>query len=283
MSCDWVREQIPECLAGTLDKAARAVVIEHIETCSNCRNELGELGVVWRGLENQNLPEADPRMRARFQEMVDVYQEAFQAGQRAAGQAAAAPRRGWWILHPAWRAAGAFALLVAGLVCGRFLDRRYFDSSATTSNAEVAALRGQLEGLRQLVALSLLNESSASSRLRGVHYSVQISQPDAQVLQSLLRAVTHDSNVDVRLDAVDALEKYADEPSVRRALVDAIAVQDSPLVQIALIDLLGKIHAADAVPNLRKLADDAQADETARQHAALALEKIESPKGVTAK
>ena len=278
MSCDWVREQIPECLAGTLDKSARAVVIEHIETCANCRKELGELGVVWRGLEGQNPPEADPRMRVRFQEMMDVYQEAFRAGQQAARQTAGAPdRRKPWFTSPAWRAAGAFALLVAGVVCGRFLDRRVFDGSSQPG-AEMAEMRAQLEGLRQLVALSLLDESSASSRLRGVHYSIQMTQPDAQVLQSLLRAVSRDPNVDVRLETVDALEKYANEPDVRHALVDAIAVQESPLVQVALIDLLGKIHAHDALPALRKLAEDSQADETVRQHAELALNKIDSRK-----
>ncbi len=275
MSCDWVREQIPECLAGTLDKAARAVVIEHIETCANCRKEMGELGVVWRGLEHQNMPESDPRMRARFQEMMDVYQEAFRAGQRAASQSAGAPARRPWFAGPVWRAAGAFALIVAGVVGGRLLERR--DTSAG-SNAEVAEMRGQLEGLRQLVALSLLDESSASSRLRGVHYSLQMTQPDAQVLQSLIRTVTRDPNVDVRLETVDALEKYAAVPDVRRALVDAIAVQESPLVQVALVDLLGKIRAHDAVPVLRKLAEDSQVDQTVRQHAELALNKIDSRK-----
>jgi len=235
-------------------------------------------------LEGQSLPEADARMRARFQEMLDVYQEAYRAGERAAGQSSAAPspRRSWWPAHPAWRAAGAFALLVAGVVSGRLIDRRYFDNSAA-SNAEMSALRGQVEGLRELVALSLLDQSSASSRLRGVNFSVQMTQPDAQVLQSLLRAVTHDPNVNVRLSAVDALEKYAGDPDVRRALVDAIAVEDSPLVQIAIIDLLGQIHARDAAPVLRKLAADSQADATARQHATLALQTIDSPKGVNSK
>jgi HEAT repeat protein len=110
-----------------------------------------------------------------------------------------------------------------------------------------------------------------------------MTQPDAQVLQSLLRAVIHDPNVDVRLETVDALEKYSGDPDVRRALVDAIAVQESPLVQVALIDLVGKIRDRDAVPALRKLATDSEADETARQHATLALASIDATKGVTQK
>ena len=46
----------------------------------------------------------------------------------------------------------------------------------------MAQLRGQVESLRQLVALSMLQEQSPSARLRGVTYSYQIAQPDPQVL-----------------------------------------------------------------------------------------------------
>jgi hypothetical protein len=290
MTCDWVREHIPECLAGTLEKSARAVVVEHVETCSACRAELGELGVVWRGLETQSLPEPDASMRARFQEMLHVYQDAYQTGRQAAAQTPAVAATGghaWWPANPIWRLAGAFALLVAGVVCGSYLDHRYFDTSrndsARNAGQELALLRGQVEGLRQLVALSLLNEPSPSSRLRGVTYSEQIAQPDAQIVEALLRTLNHDPNVNVRLRVVDALEKYCGDPEVRRALVDAIAVQDTQLVQIALIDLLGQIRDRDAAPVLRQLSLAAGTDETVRQRAAMALERIGSSKGAIPK
>ena len=48
--------------------------------------------------------------------------------------------------------------------------------------------------------------------MRGVTYSIQMAQPDSQVEQALLYAVNHDPNVNVRLSAVDALEKYAGDP-----------------------------------------------------------------------
>ena len=115
-------------------------------------------------------------------------------------------------------------------------------------------MRGQVESLRQLVALSLLQEQSPSARLRGVNYSYQMTQPDREVQQALLHAVNHDTNVNVRLSAVDALAKFASNPEVRRALVDSLPVQDSPLVQIALIDLLVQLNARDAAPAMQKLA-----------------------------
>jgi hypothetical protein len=165
-------------------------------------------------------------------------------------------------------------LVAAGLAAGRYLLSSK-TAGTTATNPDLALLQGQVESLRQLVALSLLQEQSPTSRLRGVTYSVQMAKPDEQVEQALLRAVNHDSNVNVRLSAVDALEKLARaNPAVRQALVDAIPVQDSPLVQIALIEVLVQLNESNAAPELRKLAKNAQADESVRQRAQWALDKL---------
>jgi hypothetical protein len=268
MICERVREQIPECLAGKLDKAARENLIAHLETCSSCRNELAELGVVWRGLEAMTAPEPDRGMRTRFDEML----KAYRAGMELAPPKRPEPKRrfAWWPAQPAWQMAIAATLLIGGLVGGNFLGSRPREMSP-----EMAQLKGQVEGLRQLVALSLLQEDSPGDRMRGVNFSSQMGRPDAEVEQALLRTVNHDPNINVRLSAVDALQKYASAPAVRRALGDAVMAQDSPLVQVALIDLLVQVNGREFAPTLRRLAEDGQLDEVVRQRATLAVHKLE--------
>jgi hypothetical protein len=275
MNCERIREQIPECLAGQLDTASRERLIEHLETCSACRADLAELNVVWRGLEAMPQPEPGRSMRSRFMETLEAYQEGYQEAQRRQSYAGSAGKwwQGWWPARPAWQAALAAVLLIAGITAGRYLG-----APRAESNPEIASLKGQVESLRQLVALSLLQEQSPSSRMRGVTYSYQMSQPDQQVEQALLYAVNHDSNVNVRLSAVDALAKFAANPAIRRALEDSLPVQDSPMVQIAIIDLLSQLNDTNALPTLHKLADDAQTDEAVRQRAGSAAEKMETPK-----
>jgi hypothetical protein len=262
MICERVREQIPECLAGRLDHAARERLVAHLETCPGCRAELAELNAVWRGMGSLPEPEPDPAMRARFLEVLEAYQAGRASG--LAGQVVNVPHR-----PRKWQAGLAFALLMLGVFLGRYV------AQPRGPSPDVAQLTGQVENLRQLVTLSLLQEQSPSSRLRGVTYSYQMARPDAQVEQALLYAVNHDSNVNVRLSAVDALEKYAASPQIRRALADAVPVQDSPLVQIALMDLLVQLNDKEAAPALRKLAQDAQADDQVRQHAAWAIQRME--------
>jgi uncharacterized protein (UPF0147 family) len=274
MICDRIREQIPECLAGRLDATAREKVIDHLDTCSGCRAEVAELGVVYRGLESMPEQEPSQAMRTRFLETLNAYQEGYQEAQRK--QAYATPPKSWWAglwpAQPAWQLALSALLLLAGGVGGHYVTT---ERAASTGNPEMAQLKTQVDSLRQLVTLSLLKEQSPSARLRGVTYSYQLAQPDPQVEQELLRAVNHDSNVNVRLSAVDAIAKFAQNPQVRKALVESIPVQESPLVQVALIDLLVQVNARDAVPALKKFSEDPAVDAAVRQRVAAAVQKLE--------
>lgn len=282
MGCERIREQLPECLAGRLDKAAREAVIEHLETCSGCRAELAQLGVVWRGLEKLAAPELRPEeergMRDRFAERLAAFQAGFEQGRALASEqnrSVKRPALGWLGVlgsRPAWQFAMALGLVAIGVWGGRYLAAPGRENAP--ASPDVAQLQGQVESLRQLVTLSLLEQQSPSARLQGVTYAYQMSQPDTQVEQALLHAVDHDANVNVRLSAVDALQKYATDPNVRRALADAVSVQDSPLVQVALIDLLVQLKDRDSATALRALAHNAEADEAVRQRASWAMERL---------
>ena len=273
MNCEKIRERIPECLAGRLDKAAREIVVEHLETCAGCRAEVAELNAVWRGMETlkpANAPAPDAAAKTRFMEMLEAYQAGLGVGQV---QGSTRLRGGWLAAHPVWQAAMAAGLLIGGIFFGRY----QFQNPARPDSreiSEVAQLRGQVESLRQLVTLSMLQQQSPSARLRGVTYSEQMARPDQQVEQALLFAVSHDTNGNVRLSAVDALQKYGGNPEVARAMLDAIPVQESPMVQIALIDMLVQLNATNVTPGLVKLSRDKQVIEVVRQRAAWAVQKM---------
>ena len=92
--------------------------------------------------------------------------------------------------------------------------------------------------------------------------------------EALLYAAGHDPNVNVRLSAVDALDRYAADPNVRRALPATLAAQDSPLAQVALIDLVVKSKDRDCASALRRLATRPEADEAVRQRARWAIDQL---------
>ena len=67
------------------------------------------------------------------------------------------------------------------------------------------------------------------------------------MVNALLETVNYDDTVDVRLAAVDALRRLSTEAEVRARLASALDRQDSPLVQIALIDALSDSRSPQAL------------------------------------
>src|SRR5207244_10569381 len=108
----------------------------------------------------------------------------------------------------------------------------------------------------------------------GVNWSYQIEQPDEQVLSALLRALDPDPNVNVRLAAVDALQQFARSTVVKRGLLDSLPRQESPLVQIELINLIVDLKEKQSVPVLKALLQNSELNKTVRERAEWGLQKL---------
>lgn len=269
MNCDEARKLFTDYWNRALIGDEEIAVETHLGSCESCRADADRLGSLWRDLAL--IPEEQPRpaLRHRFYESLSAYQQGLNS----------APRRSWrsvlsslWPKQPAWQMAAGFALLVAAAVAGYQWDSW---GKAPKSESEVAQLRKEVGTMRQLVVLSLMQQQSASERLRGVSWSYQVASSDTQVLAALIDAVSHDSNVNVRLAAVDALRSFAASPVTRNAVVEAIPLQSAPLVQIALIDLAVDLKEQNAVGKLRQVVDNAAADPGVRERANWALERLQ--------
>jgi HEAT repeat protein len=125
-----------------------------------------------------------------------------------------------------------------------------------------------------MVALSLMQQQSAGERLRGVNWAYRVESSDTEVLSALLDTINNDPSINVRESAVEALHRFGSSPVTRTAIVQSISKQTSPLVQISLIDLLVDLKVTDAAPELKKLSTDPQIDQSVRERAKSALQKL---------
>ena len=249
MTCEQARIQM-------LGEGEAEDLAAHLASCEACRNELSRIGALWQSLDLLPLEEPAGRVRERFYEMLGSYRQ---------GLASAEARK-----PHLWRQFSAVsALLAVGLGMG------YGMRGNGQAPAEVTQLREEVASMRQLVALSLMQQQSASERLRGVSWAYQAEPSDREVLEALLTAVNHDTNVNVRLAAVDALRRFSASPETRRAVVEALPSQTTPLVQVALIDLLVDFKEREAAGALKTLAANREANDGVRQQARWALEKLQ--------
>jgi len=105
-----------------------------------------------------------------------------------------------------------------------------------------------------MVALSLLQQESATERLRGVDYTGGMQTMEPEVISALTEAVAHDPSVNVRLAAIDVLSKASGSPAVLQSLRQSLPRQESPMVQAALIDYLVDARDGRSLGALERLA-----------------------------
>lgn len=267
MDCKRSEELLPDYLKGSLNHAEEDQLEDHLEQCAACR----EVVAIWNKLAHLPQEQPSPAMQARFQAMLNAYQEG-----RTDPAGAGSSRWNVWLAGSAggWlRWASGFACAVVLVVIG-FAVGRYTGINEAHAKDELAAMRVELRSMHQLVVLSMLQQQSAGERLQGIAWSTQQGQPDPKVLTALLHTLRYDSSVDVRLAALNALSRYGNQPSVRTGVVDALQPYQSPLVQVALIDLLVEWRDKGAMRQLQQVQQDADLNPAVRKRAEWAIGKL---------
>ncbi len=145
------------------------------------------------------------------------------------------------------RLAFASLALVAGITVGFFLR------SPVGKDEQIEMLGQEVSDLKELMMLSLLEKESPTDRLKAVSLTQDMDQASQKVTSALLQTLNNDENVNVRLAALDALKPYGYDGNVRKELIRSISKQDSPLVQIALAELMAALQAKSSVKELEKI------------------------------
>lgn len=270
MNCKKTQEKFPDFLVGDIDQKYKEQVQAHIASCASCREELETLSAIWTKLGV--LPEERPSngLRNRFYTMLESYKKdlgkerpPFSLKKLFTSWTAA-----WWPRRPVFQLSLSLVLLVVGMASGYLLN------SARGSRLELAQLQQDVRDMRQVVAASLLEKPSPSERLRGVSWSSQVKHPDAEMLEKLMNTLNNDSNVNVRLSVVDALYLFYDKPIVKEGIMESLPRQTSPLVQVAIIDLITDMRERKAIESLKTLIQTEELDPQVKQHAELGLQRI---------
>ena len=255
MTCDECRDRLADLWRAGADSSDPAIE-SHIATCQDCAADARQLGWLWNALGE--LPQAEPRAR-----MSNKFYWRLRDMERAGMRRDAMFR---WLRSPLVQALAACLILTAGVALGRY--------SAQQSN-QISRLEDQIANMRQLVAISLLGQQSATERLKGIDYVQRGGEPNEKVVQALVTAMEQDSNVNVRLAAVDALRRFDELSEVRHSLVSTLPKQESPLMQIAVMDQLVEMRERSSTPAISSLLRERDLDPAVRHHATWALKQLQ--------
>lgn len=253
MKCDETASLLADQLKGLLHSDDEARLREHLDACPKCQAEADSIRALWSGMDTEEVVVPHDRMRVRFHAALAAYDE------RARRTGLARLLDSILPLQPALQTVFAALLVAVGILIGRI---------GSSDGNEIAALRDDVRAM----SIALLDHQSASERLLGVEWSARNSSSVA-VANALLDVVRNDSSVNVRLAAVEALGEWANQPAIGAALVDALAREDAPMIQVTLVDLLLDRNVSGSRTAIEQLLASQDIDPVVREFAQLAIDE----------
>tara|TARA_R100001143_G_C3360727_1_gene135365 strand:- start:11318 stop:12118 length:801 start_codon:yes stop_codon:yes gene_type:complete len=242
-------------LQDSLDQDDQKKLDGLIEAGKINRHDIDEMQMVLKGIDSIEPPKPSPSMRDRFYSMIEE--------EKQTQSISWSNKLNRWIDDQKSRFEFRYAIYAAMIfLAGLFFGDLY--APLSNQSNQIDRLTSEVSQMREMMMISLLENSSAADRLKAVNISTAIRTEDNRVVNALLSTLNNDSNVNVRIAAVDALVAHASNPTVRTGLIHSITRQESPIVQAALADAMLALQEKQSVDEFRKLLERDELDMNVR-------------------
>lgn len=241
MDREKISQLLHRCAAGEASKAEEEQLEKMIEQGKIQLDEVPGFEKLEKLLYKMETPAPSEALDRAFHAMVRQQKDLLQKDESFE-----------WFAFRDWFPRLAFALgaLVVGLGFG------YLFWSPGEKDNQIAQLGQEVSELKEMMMLSMLEKESATDRLKAVSLTQQMDDVSEKVTAALLQTLNNDANVNVRLAALDALRPYSIDSKIREELIHSIAKQKSPLVQVALAELMAQLQEKGAIEELKKIMED---------------------------
>lgn len=249
---DWINKDLPPDELLKLE--------QHLTGCKSCREELAAMKKMWMEMGEMDVPAPSAHMHVKFQAMLNTYKEDV-AERNSLWTGIVEKLRSLWQWQPRMPMAYNLVVILVSFACGYWV---FTIGKGGKQDEQLENLTTQVHELKQTMMLSMLENPSASERIKGVSYTSEIKHVDEQVINALLTTLNNDPNVNVRLTTLDALSQLANYPEVRAGLIQSITQQESPLMQSSIADVMLKLQEKGSVGSFKELLKQKNLDKGVR-------------------
>lgn len=130
--------------------------------------------------------------------------------------------------------------------------------------------------VKQVLFAGLSDMNSPASRIKAVSGAHKLVNSSNDIVDALVQTLNTDPNANVRLAALDGLNRFYRESYVRKKLLASLRKQQDPVVQIALINLLTRIRESGILEELEKMASDENTEKAVKDCAYSGIIRLQS-------
>jgi Putative zinc-finger len=248
MQCHEAEPLLIDYLDGELNAQLQAAVKKHLEICANCKKDVEEYQLLFLAIEENKLEKPGPGLREKFESMLqsELNIHATSAILKAPGQRKLVTNNKTRYLL---RVAASIILVAGGILIGTKIK----PGATPKATNEMAELKTEIREMKEVMMLNLLEDESASERIKAVSFAEDMENPDHNILEALIHTMNQDKNVNVRLAALYSVAKFSGAQIVRDSMVASLSKQTEPIMQIVLINLLTEKKERRAIGPIREI------------------------------
>lgn len=232
---------IMDYLEGRWDDQKETQLQQLLTSGEISQEELSDWQMLYQKSEQLPVPAPSGQLRENFYSMLGSWEQSQTPS--------------WWqrFLQPFNASIRVSQLITAALLLFIGVAVGFWLSPTQRYESQIGQLSSEVQQMREAMVLTLLEQPSAMQRLKAVSISTDLSSSTEKIHHALLRTLNEDPQVNVRLAALEALLPYASDSLVRQGLVQSIAQQNDPLIQIALAQTMVELQEKQAVEPLEDL------------------------------
>jgi hypothetical protein len=250
MNCEPYEALFTGWINDELTPAEQQKLEQHLDTCPACREELATMHEMWSTMGQIEIPAPSAHMQVKFQAMLDTYKHSVADDKENFWIVLKEQFGRLWQIQPRMPLAYSLVIVLVSFAAAYLV---FHEGKGGQQDRQLQALSSQVHELKQTMVLALMENPSASERIRGVNYTGEMKHADKEVIDALLATLNNDDNVNVRLSTLDALTRLANHPEVRQGLIHSITQQESPLMQSAIADVMLKLQERRSVQSFKEL------------------------------
>lgn len=240
MECEKIQNKLVDYIENTLSETATAKIKAHLNSCKNCETALQQMEELFAEIPKEEPAKPSENLRMNFEQML-IEEKQLQQTKLVQLQ----PKKNW---KSYLQIAASIALIVSAFFFGKTQQNTVINNLAEITNEQKVSDQKEL--------LALIEDQSASKRIQAVGNSENFEDTDTKIIQALINRMFFDENTNVRLAAAEALSKFSSLEMVKSALIKSLETEESPIIQIELIQILAKIQEKRALEPMKRLLND---------------------------
>jgi hypothetical protein len=247
MKCEEVKINLPEYIDRKLDETTRCNVEVHLEGCPSCKAQLEEMTSFLTFMDSVSAPDTPEGMREEFATMLASLDVQEKKKVR---------------LMPMWTKIAAIVVFAFGTYGLGY--------KVGTHKSEIVQneLTSEISAQKQQVLLASLREYTGPQKIEAVYNISNTQNINSELIDALVYTMNSDKNTNVRLAAITALSEMMNKNTrIKKELIKSLAIQENPLLQISLIQVLTENGVKEAKPQIESITNNEKTDESVKAFA----------------